>query len=458
MIDELKAKIENINSNIEVLPKNNKKNKAKCIEYIDEVLGEYTKLLEEARNELQRRYDVTLEKYKDFSYEFENDKIEYDNMKLSDNRVTSSEKMNLDYLFYKLDHVSNNLVEVNNIILKMIEIFKFTGIKLSLKDFNHSAEVNTYINALVRGDENIEDIFNNLYWKNPDLIKQIELNIKYLYYKNESKIDAFYQKQYKDFNFHEYMANHRKIISDNDNIKHTNIKYIYDLFINKVFEPSEFISESKVQDLLSKILTDTTLEKNYDTVSKLKRSLIEYQGYLEFKYMIDDFKELFSHKLEYKGLFSNKLKEISKLEKKLFSLNSTINRKGLFKPNKNKLADAKLEKNKVISDLINQYNELDTLKIKEFIYKYVTNDNNYYEVFKFVTYNFYYFVELLEKNNDETNMESIENHLIRLQSYIYDYEINIIDNISISEDKDVASIIVDMYVLNNINITIDDLD
>ena len=174
--------------------------------------------------------------------------------------------------------------------------------------------------------------------------------------------------------------------------------------------------------------------------------------------MIDDFKELFSHKLEYKGLFSNKLKEISKLEKKLFSLNSTINKKGLFKPNKNKLADAKLEKNKVISDLINQYNELDTLKIKEFIYKYVTNDNNYYEVFKFVTYNFYYFVELLEKNNDETNMESIENHLIRLQSYIYDYEINIIDNISISEDKDVASIIVDMYVLNNINITIDDLD
>ena len=155
MIDELKAKIETVNSNIEVLPKNNKRNKAKCVEYIEEELVTYRKLLNEAREELKLRYDNTLAKYKDFSYEFADETIDYNSMKLSDNRVSSSEKMNLDYLFYKLDNVSNNLSEVSKIFMEMVKAFEFTGIKLSLKDFMHSQAVNTYIKALVSNDPNI---------------------------------------------------------------------------------------------------------------------------------------------------------------------------------------------------------------------------------------------------------------------------------------------------------------
>ena len=458
MIDELKAKIETVNSNIEVLPKNNKRNKAKCVEYIEEELVTYRKLLNEAREELKLRYDNTLAKYKDFSYEFADETIDYNSMKLSDNRVSSSEKMNLDYLFYKLDNVSNNLSEVSKIFMEMVKAFEFTGIKLSLKDFMHSQAVNTYIKALVSNDPNIEDIFNNLYWENSNIIKQVELNFKYLYYKNQNKINNFYKSKYESFDFHGFMEAHRKTISDNDTVRHTNIKYIYDLFISKVYDPADFMAENRVQDLLSRLLVDSTLDKNYEILLKLRKSLIEYKGYDMFKYMIDDFKELFSHKEEYKGLFDNLYKEISKLESKLFSLNSTINKTGLFKPNKNKISSAKLERNKVFDELYEKYKELDSLKIKDFIYKHVTSNNNYYEVFKFVTYNFYYFVELLEKNNDDLSMGSIDNILLQLQGFIYDYDIDVLDNISISEDKDVASIIVDMYVLNNIKINVEDLE
>ena len=90
MINELNAKIEQINSNIEVLPTNNRKNKEKFIEYIDECLNQYKPMLQECENEIKRRYDEILVKYKDLTYSLLDTSIDYNSLKLSDFRAFSS--------------------------------------------------------------------------------------------------------------------------------------------------------------------------------------------------------------------------------------------------------------------------------------------------------------------------------------------------------------------------------
>ena len=188
MINELNAKIEQINSNIEVLPTNNRKNKEKYIEYLDECLNQYRPMLEQCETEIKNRYNEVLAKYKDLTYSLFDTSIDYNSLKLSDVRAFSSEKMNLDSLLYRLNNSprETNLDEVNKILLQLISNFKIAGIDLKESDFTHSEAVNLYIKTLLSGGANIQDVFNDIYWKNPDIIKQIELNIKYLYYKNDN--------------------------------------------------------------------------------------------------------------------------------------------------------------------------------------------------------------------------------------------------------------------------------
>ena len=451
MIDKLNQEIEKVNANIELLPKSNKKNIEKYNEYIDECIQKFKPIFESCEAEIKKRYDYTLAKYKDLTFNLNPITIEYSTLKLSDVRVTSSEKLNLDYMFFKLENLSEgNLNDANAIFLQIVGLFKACGINLSEKDFQYSENVNVFMRALLNNDQNIQDTFNNIYWQTPDIIKQIELNIKHIYYKNESKLNEFFKTKYAGFDFAAFISNHRNKVYSNELLKHKSIKYIYDLFINKTLDIDDFIIESRIQDLISILLVDPSSPRNYENLLKLKKSLNEYKGYIKFEYIIDDFKELFKKKEEYKGLFSNKLKDINKKEKELFSLNKKINNTGLFKLNKVKLADTKLKRNNIIGELVKDYSELDDLKIKECISKYITNETNYYDILKFTSYNFNYFVKLLEGQNEELSLENIDAHMLELNKYIYDSSCEIINNIVIAEEKNIPKIISEMYKLNSI--------
>ena len=121
MINEINSDIESINSNIEVLPKNNKKNIEKYNEYIDQCLNKYNPIVVACENEIKIRYSRIYNKFKDLVYTPIESKIDYNALKLSDNRVAASEKMNLDYLFFKLENQDgNNLSDENEIIIQII--------------------------------------------------------------------------------------------------------------------------------------------------------------------------------------------------------------------------------------------------------------------------------------------------------------------------------------------------
>ena len=463
MIDKINENIAAINSNYEVLPKKTKKNLEKIEEYLDDSINKYKYLLEKDLEEINSRRDAILNKYNTESYKPLENNMDYDSIKLSDPRAKSSEKLNLDYLFYNIEHSNNNLDDVNNNISTIISNFRNAGIGLSESDFDLNTYVNTYIRGILANKDNIQDIFNDIYWKDSDILKQVELNIRYLYYKNESKLDDYFKTKYATFDFSKFIHEHKNKILAESNRKHDNQKYIFDLFYNKEIILDDYTNENKKTELLNSILVNMDNPRNYDNLVKLKKSLFEYKEYKRFEYIINDFKELYQHKAEYKDLLTNKLKEIAKKEHTIVGINKKINKTGFFRPSPNKIVALEAEKSKIIAELLLDYDDVDELKIKDTIYNHVTDETTYYDIFKFTTYNFNYFVSLIRKENKDITPEEIKESLDELQKYIYDNYVDIIDNIKISDVKDIEKIICEKYQLNDITVdpeslNIDEID
>lgn len=451
MIDSIKNDIEQINSNLSVLPTNTKKNVEKYNEYLNECLTAYENKLAECEAEVDRRKTELVNKYESLPLFRDEVEINYDSLKSSDLKCASNEKMSINYLLYKLRNSSSDgLAKMNDIILLIIKQFKKVGINLTEKDFQHTENVNLYIKTLLTSVDNIQNVFNDIYFKDPNIISEISLNVWYLYYKNKSKIDAFYKSKYEKFDFENYISAYRTKFEEIENTKRSNERNIYNRLVNEELDIGEYLDFKKIDELSKSLLVNSEDERNYNNLIEYRKSLLEYAGYSRYKFIIDDFKELYTHKEEYKDLFSNKLKDIEKEEKNLFSLNKKINKKGLFKPNKQKLADAKYNRDKSIEALITLYNELDELAIKETIKNHFSTESTYYDVLKFTTYNFNYFASLIEKRDGEINILSIERNMLDLNSYIYDRKLDILDHINVADDKDILAIVSQKYKLNGL--------
>ena len=150
MIDSINKEIEAINSNLSVLPTNNKKNQEKYIEYLNETIADFESRLAESKNELTSRKDALVQRFE--SNTFSNEKIEmnYASLKLSDPKCSSSEKMELSYLIYKLRNSnSEGLSKINELIETILGKFKKVGIDLTEKDFTHTDNVNLYMRTFL---------------------------------------------------------------------------------------------------------------------------------------------------------------------------------------------------------------------------------------------------------------------------------------------------------------------
>ena len=142
----------------------------------------------------------------------------------------------------------------------------------------------------------------------------------------------------------------------------------------------------------------------------------------------------------------------------MYGLNKKIAKTGFFRLKGNKLTEAKQRKTELMNELIADYNELDTLKIKDTIYKYVDVDTNYYDLLKFATYNFNYFASLIKAQNEDADIETIKDSMLELQKFIYDNYIDIINNVTILEERELDKIICEKYKLNSISITPEKMD
>src|SRR5574344_756768 len=429
MKDKVIEAMNKISENIKILPHKTKADKVKYLNYLDENISSYTNLSNDVYFELVKRYHLICSTKENAKIkELMNQELDVKSIRLLDKNIDIYDAIEFDILFYKLSkYYKDDLDNANRIILEIIRIFKKYGTNLKIEDFNYTNYVNEYMKVLLSNYNNktlIHNTFYSIYWKCPNLFKEIEMNFKYLFLKNKKVLILNVRKINNNTTniLNKYFTNKNELRS----IIKKDYAYYVNNFLNKNFNINDFKDTNIIKIKQSLLENDND---NYDNLLKLSDNLNEYNLYLKYKYIIDNMNELIKSKESYKGLKDAKLKEIKKMEAQLFKDNKKINNHGLFKISENKKVNIITMEEELIKNIIVLYDELNDLLIKDNIFSNVNNASTIKDLLFIASNNYFYFVKLLKEQDDKVTIETINNKLQELRNDLLTININILNNV-----------------------------
>lgn len=461
---------------LSTLPRNNEKNINAYLKKVSTYKTTYQKLENEIIEEMKKRISKISEIEK--SEELLNLEDEIKNTEgviyLLNDIDTSYEKMDLDRVLYNLNfYYKKNLEIVNDTILYCIKKFEEVGIELTLKDFTYSKYVNEYINVFLQELENeninskrIKSKFEEIYWKCPDIIVHIKLNIIYLYLKNEKYIDKYYNKQKemliknfaRDAILNRYIELKKRLIEKTEKDK----SIIINNFLSGNLKAKDYSVSSIENSYLKFISKENLQEMDEDkrkeinsALSKLSNSLYEYKNYLKYKFIIDAVKEEYKNKEQNKNVYAQNKKEVSTKESKLFKINNKINGHGILVKSNDKYV---VEANNLILELKEKYADLEKNKINDKIYNELDENSTILDVLK-VASSFYSFLyKCAREEFVDASDEEINNFIDELREFVRWPFYTILNNITMTDTKQLSLVIKDRYQLLNINVAKEDLE
>ena len=325
MLDKLQKQIDDAKKIIEVLPENNKENRSKKNDYLMEEEMKSLGLLTAITKELQLRgskYDSLVA-----NKNLDTLKLELDKCNVMEDWNTYNnayEKTHLDYYLYQLHrYQQKDLSEVNHCITQIIDIFKSVGINITATDLNYHPYITKYITMIQNNysDEELTKVFEQFYWKLPEIIKAIELNFKSIFLKNEKKIDKYYEEKHKKYLEHhtdgELIARKEKIIKLINQTREKDPKYIFDKFVNKEYNLNDY-KEDEIKK--KKQLYFVNMEFTYEFLLEFYQVLYDYQLILRYSFLFKDLQELLNKVTTLKDVKKTTIKKLMTTEKDLLKL------------------------------------------------------------------------------------------------------------------------------------------
>lgn len=454
MIDKLVSDFEIIKDTLNTLPKNSSKNIEKYVVFLDETISKYEENRQKVLSEIESRYKLINNFSENKDINDQKKQIEsFEYFPILNPYKTPYSMIGFDKLLYDIDHFYKaNLDQVNEDILKCIENLQKAGIKKL--DFNYSPYVLEYINILKneKDKDKIHKEFERIYWKCSDIILHIELNIKGIFLKNKKAISKYFEKEVSDY------LNNRKLkdVFKEHKVKKIELEKLINSdrylmiknFENKKYNLNDFKNKT-VESLYDKFkINDIENEKLHENILKLSYSLIELKGYLKYQYILDDIKEKFQNKEQYKGKYDACCKEVISLEKKLKKLNSG----GLFKKKSNKKTLFQI--NQVINELDLKYKELEETRFNDIILN-LPDDKTLYDALLIAISDYHYMVDVIKRNN--LNVDDVDKIILDIKKLIFYPHLTILNNTALVEEKDMAFLISDRYVLSSLNVDLNSL-
>lgn len=456
-------KIEQYKELLQVLPRTNVKNSR-----------EYKKRALVMKQEMQEKKDLVLKEIKkrylgitiDDNPEIETLKEHLNNdernLTYLDPYNDSYEKINIDEILYDLSKFyKNDLNKVNNDIKVALEMFNLVSVNLTEKDFQYGKEVEEYMKEFFllkdNNTENINEIFDKLYWKCPDIFEYINICFRYLYSKNKKAFEKYCSDQVKDITLKEVEDHYKLIYSKYLQQTSSDIKILQDKFLEGKLDIKEY-EDSKIEKLKASILLkEDANDDQIGNILKLSYSLYEYKNYLEFKDIIENIKKIYQDKNN-KSLTKPLLKNINKFENKIIKANKKINfRTSLFKDK------AKLDKyyniiNSSLAELKTLYKEYDDAKFKETVVTKLNDSSTLLDALR-IAYSYKIdFAKMLKIDNEEITNQEVNDKYKKLKDFILYPNNNFICNTTIIDDRDIITIVLDKYKLMNINLTPEQLE
>lgn len=474
--------IENKKNIISTLPVNTKINKRKYNEKIDVILKKYN----EYKNSLKKYLDTKSKSFLIPNSEKDIDKLNEEVSKLEKVKFilnptnTFFEKMGFDNLMYKISNYNEfDFLEVNSIIDEFVEKFNTVGIVLSEKEFDITIYVNEYMKNFLelkkqnKSYESLQETFEKIYWINPDLVSHIELNFKKIINKYKNKFINYIEdirkkellsndiKDYNDCLIKLKIAYKNLYLAEKENIHN-----IIDYSLKGIIDINQYFEESKVriatyENMSIKPLNfddKKEMDNFYKTIEKYKMNLEEYNNYLVFIPLINDFKEEYKkHLADNSKINDIELKklqiEIKNKENKLDKINKKIFGKSLFN-NKNEEATKKLKMDSIVLanelyTLYNNYN-LENFKIKALS---IVNNLLTLPELLHLYYSYDYFKKVaIKKVYNLTSYQDLVKYSDDFDLFSMNANNIIINGINVFDDEDMSKIIANKYRLSNINV------
>ena len=461
MIEELTSKYEDFKGVIDILPVNTKYNRKRKIEYIDEEINNDNGRLLQVKKEIEKRI-------RQFEGLKLNDKIEKLKQELEKCNIanewnsynTSYEKMHLDYYLYQLHlYYKEDLISVNACIKKIIESFKKVEIEIKKDDFKFNDYAAAYMEKILNNvsDEELKTYFEEIYWKNPDIIRIIEINFKNIYLKYEKKIDKYYASRHQAFlkkHKDEEIYDMRVKLSSQIKILDGRDTYLnFQRFVNNEYSVMDF-KEDDINKKKEQYFDDNSY--NYSNLLEVNKVLNEYNIMIKYRDIFTDMRERLEKKEELKNSKSNALKEIAKEEDKLIKLNAKRNKKVLFGKKKNNEKWV-FEYRESLNNIIKFYDEFDNACFNDLVFLKLTQDSTVAEVLKLVSANYLYFVSRAFIKDENADINEVTKNFETLRDYVNNNTFVLLDNIALLDDKPMKQLISDKYNLMHIKLSTESL-
>ena len=484
-VTKLQERIEADKETLGLLPKNNLKNVTKSLEKIDELRDKYNETYKDITEEINDRYEEInkVEENPEIgNIEDEIQRIE-DNITIN-HMKTSYERMELDRLVFSINgFYKKKLNAVNQDIYMVLKKFESVGIKLTAKDFDYSEYAHEYMKVFIeeaqKGNvysDRIKETFEKLYIKCSELIMHISLNIRYLYHKNEKNIDKFYIIK-KEQTLADMETTEEQIEEKCEAMK-TRVNSLRDkddrTILNKFLNTELIVNDYKKENISALINKMQTVGQDdddefYSNIRKLLNNLKEYQIYTEFKFLVNDIismykkneKEKENKEKSKKTQYDLRMEEIAKAEKKLYQLNANINKNGgvlSFLKKKSKTESDVLERNNQILVLKDLYRKLDDDMIDKGVKEKISETTTILETLEFASSYYNFIARKIIKQFPEITEDEINAMVIRLKESIKEPGFSVINNINITEVKDMSIIIKDKYKLLGLNVNKEDFE
>ena len=401
---------------------------------------------------------------------------------------TYFEKMGFDSLIYSISNYHEfNFNNLNDIINGFLDKFDLVGIKLTDKDFNYTTYVYQYMKAFleVRNSKEkkygpVNEIFEKIYWKNPELIDHIELSFRKVIKKYENKFKNYITKIQKEVLLNNKIADYNdclnklKISYEEYNVENReNISDIIDFAKKGIIDINNYLEDSKIR---SNAYTDLTIdsvdlndkkkmENFYENLEKLKLTVEEYKNYTDFFPIFEEFSKNYKKSIGKKDNIDNKIKEIktkiSKSEAKLEKISNKVisGKTGLFgKSDKDTLNNLTNESIIIANEIYKDYQKYDELYFENTVNKVLHESLTVSEVLNlYYSFDFYKKQEI-KKAFSINNYEELLNFSDNFDLYAMN-PLNIIsDGEKIFDNIDVKDVIITKYRLSNINLNDSNLD
>ena len=465
MLENLNKMINDDNEVLNVLPQNNEANRKKYKDQLSKTKEKYVNKQKEVLSFMKNknsllRYAYSVNVGLDLGKNIKElgSKLEYFNP-----YHDAFEILKLDKYFYELrKYYDNELDAFNDNINKIIDIFNEAGVTLTRDDFYYGESCKKYMEVFIserqKGQYNsdmVKRTFEELYWKNHNMMRHILLNFYHLYYANEKAFNQYLGRVKNDIlasygnSFDSLLREYQQlIISSNEN--YLNSKSVFfDKFINKELLVGDFDKE-KVNKVISEYISNESTDLS-NLFMKLYASLKEEKFIYQYKFILDEVDKIYKEKDSNKNLVSATRKELDEIENKIYKNYKKINSKSFFNFKRVSNEDLYKEIEDSLLELDKKYDDLEENRYKEMISNMVNPEIKDY----YLVGSSYLFMKKITKDQEDMDADAILEEVLK---NVYSPYNGVIENINYENVSTLNFIIYDKYRLLGLNLTTDDFN